>query len=137
MNNIHRLAVAAVMLLLLAAGAPAQADLALDAKKAERELVGLEQQYQQIVLQLQAKQAALPAALSPGLKAVLGQAQQCRAAIAKAKVFARQVQSGKAPANASKLLQLHMQHVRQKQSDCNAELTNFSKVAQDYLSARH
>ena len=127
---------AALLILSAVVASSAQADVSTDAKKAERELVGLKQQYKQIVLQLQAKQAALPPALSSGLTAVIGRAQQCLAAIAQAKSYAKKIQAGGTPKNASKLLQQHMHQVRQKQAACNAELTKFSKVAQDYLSAR-
>jgi replication fork clamp-binding protein CrfC len=137
MRTIHRVPLVAAFLLLFAlAASSVRADVSTDAKKAERELVGLEQQYKQIVLQLQAKTQGLPPALSSGLAAVVGKAQQCLATIAKAKSYAKKIQAGGAPSNASSLLQQHMQQVRQKQAACNDELTRFSQVAQDYLSAR-
>jgi hypothetical protein len=113
----------------------AQADVTADAKKSERELIGLQQQYQGIVAALRAKTKALPPALSPGLTTVIGKAEQCLTAIGRAKAYARKVQAGKPSNDSAKILKQHMQQVKQKQDACNAELTRFSKVAQDYLSA--
>jgi hypothetical protein len=129
------LILAAILMWGAVAAASVQADVAADAKKSEQELVGLQQQYQQIVQQLRAKTKALPPALGPGLTAVIGKAEQCLTAINRAKAYARSVQTGKASNDSAKILKQHMQQVRQKQDACNVELTRFSKVAQDYLSA--
>jgi hypothetical protein len=126
---------AAILICGAFAAASARADVTADAKKSERELIGLQQQYQGIVAALRAKAKALPPALSPGLTAVIGKAEQCLTAIGKARAYARKIQSGKPSKDSAKILKQHMQYVQKKQDACNAELARFSKVAQDYLSA--